>query len=171
MKQLTITIYTVALFLLVSCNTNKENILTGEDKAAIKSEVHAVINNIVASSEALNLEKATESYLNNPEFISISNGVISDYKSFLKGNKEHFDAIVAQEYTENDLIFTIIDKKTVILTYGGSALVTMKDQQKVKVDPFLATLVFRKIDDSWKVLYSSEFATFAAIVADSTISK
>jgi hypothetical protein len=69
------------------------------------------------------------------------------------------------------LIFTIIDKKTVILIYSGSALAKMKDQQKVKVDPFLATLVFRKIDDSWKVLYSGEFATFAAIVADSRISE
>ncbi|TXD51490.1 MULTISPECIES: nuclear transport factor 2 family protein [unclassified Polaribacter] len=171
MRQLTLTIFTIASFLLVSCNTSKENILTDQDKATIKSEVQAVINNIVANSEALNLEKATESYLNNPDFISISNGVIADYKSFLKGNKEYFNAIVSQTYTENDLIFTIIDKKTVILTFGGSALVTMKDQQKVKVDPFLATLVFRKIDDSWKVLYTNEFATFAPIENDSIINQ
>jgi hypothetical protein len=171
MKKIILTLLTVTLFVLTSCNTNKVATLTDQDKTIIKTEVQAVLKQIVESSEARNFEKATEPYADIPEFIAISNGVITDYADFIKSNKDFFDALDNQKYTETDLMFTFIDKKNVILTYGGSALVTMKDLQQIKVDPFAATLVFTKIDDSWKVIYSSETAIFIPIVEDSTIIK
>lgn len=171
MKKLTLTFLTLASFLLISCDANKGDILTDQDKATIKSEVQTVLKQIVENSEVGNFEKATEAYVNNPEFISISNGVITGYDGFIKSNKEYFDALDQQTFSETALMFTIIDKKTVILTYGGSALATMKDKQQIKIDPFTATLALRKIDDSWKVIHSNETAIFVPIVEDSTITK
>jgi hypothetical protein len=66
-------------------------------------------------------------------------------------------------------MFTFIDKRNVILTYAGTAIATFKNKQQMKIDPFSATLFFRKFDDSWKVIYTNEFAAVDPIMEDSTI--
>jgi ketosteroid isomerase-like protein len=171
MKNLILTILTLTSFIIVSCDTNKGDVLTDQEKATIKSEVHSVFEKIVENSEAGNLEKATDPYADDPDFICISNGAISDYNGFIQSNKEFFDALDHQTFNESAMKFTFIDNKTVILTYGGSALANFKDKQKVKIDPFAATLVFRKMDDSWKVTYSHESGVFTPIVEDSTMTE
>lgn len=168
MRQLILTVLTLAFFLLVSCTTNKVDVLTEQDKATIQSELETILKQIVENSEAGNFEKATEAYADSPEFISINNAVITDSEGFLKSSKDFFDIMDYQKFNETTLKFTFIDKKTVILTYGGSALTTMKDGQQMNIDPFSAVLVFRKIGDSWKVIHSNETATIIPIAADST---
>jgi len=171
MKNLILTILTLASFIIASCDTNKGDELTDQDKATIKSEVHSVFEQIVENSEAGNLEKATEPYADDPEFICISNGAISDYNGFIESNREYFNALDHQTFNETAMKFTFINKETVILTYGASALANLKDKQKLKIDPFAATLVFRKINDSWRVTYSHESGVFTPIVADSTMNE
>ena len=171
MKKLTLTILTLATLLLASCDTKKIEVLSDQDKATIKTEVEVVINQIIENSEAGNFEKATEPYLNSPEFIAISNGVVADYTGYIKSNKEYFSAVAHQKYNETNILFTYIDKNNVIMTYIGTGHATFKDKQQFKIDPFAATLVFKKIDDSWKVTYSNEFATITPIAEDSTNTK
>jgi hypothetical protein len=146
-------------------------VLSDQDKATIKTEVEVVINQIIENSEAGNFEKATEPYLNSPEFIAISNGVVANYTGYIKSNKEYFSAVAHQKYNETNILFTYIDKNNVIMTYIGTGHATFKDKQQFKIDPFAATLVFKKIDDSWKVTYSNEFATITPVAEDSTNTK
>jgi hypothetical protein len=121
------------------------------------------------STEVGNFEKAIEHYANDPQFISVNiSGEISDYNSFLESNKGFFDVLDHQTFDKKDTKFTFIDSETVILTYSASALATLKDNQQLKVDPFASTLVFRRIDDSWKVTYTHESGIFTPVVGDST---
>jgi hypothetical protein len=127
-----------------------------------------VLKNIVESSEAGNLEKNNRTVCKYPDFIYISNGVIVDHDGFIKMNEKYFDALESQTYTESAIMFTFIDRNTVILTYGGLALATLKDKQQMIIESFAATLIFRKMDSSWKIIYSHESAVLMLVVIDPT---
>ncbi len=125
------------------------------------------MDQIVQNSESGNIDKAIEPYSNSTDFISISNGQVSDYSRFVEGNRQYFDAIETQKFTESLMNFTIINSETVIATWGGSALTKMKNGQQVKVDPYAASLVFIKTDGTWKVIYNHESGSLIPIVNDS----
>jgi 6-phosphofructokinase len=145
MKKLILTILALAPLLPTSYDTGKEEVLTDQDKATIRSEVHVVLKQVVEHSEAEQ---------DSSEFIYVSNGVLTNYNGFIKPNKKIFNVLEKQKYNETPLIFTFIDKKNVVLTYEGSAISTFKDKQQLKIDPFTATLVFRKIENSWKAIHT-----------------
>ncbi len=153
---------------LLSCGSKNGASLTDKDKEIIKSEIAPLMNQIVQNSESGNIDKAIEPYSNKPEFLSISNGQVSDYSKFVEGNEQYFEAMESQEFTETLMSYTFIDKEIVIVTWGGSALAKMKDGQHIKVDPFAASLIFNKSDGNWKVVYNHESGVFAQVVNDST---
>ena len=163
-----ILVQTLISLFLFSCGTKNTSNLTDQDKELIKSELVTIMNQIIQNSESGNLEKATEYYSNKPEFISISNGQVSDYNKFIEGNKTYFEAMEVQKFTESLMNYTFINKEIVIVTWGGSALAKLKDGQQMKVDPFAASLVFNKVDGDWRVIYNHESGVFAPIANDTT---
>lgn len=154
--------------LLFSCGTQNGDKLSDQEKEKIKSEISPLMNQIVQNSESGNIDKAIEPYSNKPEFVSISNGQVSDYNKFLEGNRQYFEAMKSQKFTETLMNYTFVSRETVIVTWGGSAITKMKDGQQIKVDPFAASLVFSKSDGIWKVIYNHESGVFAPVVNDST---
>ena len=166
MKSSTLILVIISMILL-SCGTKNGATLTDSEKEVIKSEIAPLMKQIVQNSESGNLDKAIEPYSNNPEFVSISNGQVSDYNKFVEGNKQYFEVMGSQSFNQTIMNFTFINKDNVIVTWGGSALAKMKDKQQIKVDPFAASLVFNKRDGSWKVIYSHESAVFTPVVNDS----
>jgi hypothetical protein len=167
MKNSTLILVIISMSLL-SCGTKNGATLTDKEKEIIKSEIAPLMNQIVQNSESGNLDKAIEPYSNKPKFISISNGNVSDYNKFVEGNKQSFEAIESQEFTETLMNYTFINKENIIVTWGGSAITKMKDGEQIKVDPFAASLVFNKSDGIWKVIYTHESGVFAPLVIDST---
>lgn len=149
--------------ILISCGTKTNLPLTVTDKETLKGEIKPVLTQIIENSEKGDLEKAIGPYLNSTEFIGISNGQVFDFNGLKEGNKQYFDAMKEQKFTETLLKYTFIDKETVIVTWGGSAIAELKDGQKLKIDPFTATLIFKKIEGAWRVLYSHESSVMVPI--------
>ena len=81
MKKLILTGFTLIILVIVSCETKNRDLINYEDKERIKSEIQTVFEEMIQSSEAGNFE--FQPFLNSPEFISIVNGKISDYKELL----------------------------------------------------------------------------------------
>ena len=152
---------------LFSCETKDVSVLTDMEKETIKSEISPIMKQIIENSESGNFVKATEPYSDKPGFISISNGRVSDYTEFLEGNKQYFKALSSQHFNESVMNYTFLNRQAVIVTWGGSAQVTMQDGQQTNVDPFAASLVFAKHDGMWKVVYNHESGIFTAIATDS----
>ena len=152
---------------LLSCGTKNGATLTDNEKVIIRSEIEPLMKQIVQNSQSGNLDKAIEPYSNKPEFLSISNGQVSDYNKFVEGNKQYFEAMESQIFTETLMNYTFINKDNVIVTWGGSALAKMKDKQQIKIDPFAASLVFHKSEGIWKVVFTHESAVFTPVVNDS----
>jgi hypothetical protein len=148
---------------LVSCGTKTNQVLTDADKDAIIKEIRPVLNQIIENSEKGELVKALEPYLNSPEFIGISNGQVFDFKGMEEGNKQYFDAMTSQKFTEKLLKYSFIDKDNVMVTWGGSANSELKDGQKFSIDPYSASLLFKKLGATWKVIYSHESSVMTPI--------
>lgn len=136
--------------ILLSCGTKSESGLAENEKEIIRSELQSIMEQIIKSNENGNLEEAIRPYSDSPQFMSISNGKISDYKNFRIENKYYFDAIKSQKFSASDLIYTFINSKNVIVTWSCAANIQMKDEQKIKIEPYAATFIFQKKMDRGK---------------------
>jgi len=136
--------------------TTDNKTLSNQDKEVLITSTKPVLYQIIENSESGNLDKAVEPYLNSPEFIAVGNGQVLDFTGFKEGNKQYFDALDNQKFTEKDLRYTFIDNKTVIATWCGTGIANLKDGQKLNIDPYVVTLVFIKMDGVWKVIYTHE---------------
>ena len=99
--------------------------------------------------------------------MAVNNGQIADYKSFYEENRKAFDLIASQNFTDIKMIYTFINNSVVIVTFESSALTMTKDGQQMKIDPFLASLVFTKTKDFWKIIYSNEYGIPVPVENDS----
>jgi hypothetical protein len=149
MKKLLLTFLPM---IILSCGTKTEGSLT--EKEIIKAELQSIMNQIIQNNEIGNMEKAIEPYSDSPGFISISNGQISDYKNFMIENNYYFEALKSQKFSKSEMIYTFINNETVIITWGCSALLQMKNEQEIKIDPYTATFIFKKVNELWKVIYA-----------------
>jgi ketosteroid isomerase-like protein len=171
MKKSILTSFTLIILLIVSCETKNRDSLNEQDKERIKSEIRIVFEQMIHNSEVGNFEEAIQPFADIPDFISISSGDISDYDKFYKSNKAFFEILDHQLFNETAAMYTFIDKETLIVTYGATATAYLKDSQQFKADPLAITWIFKKMDDSWKVIYSHESLRITPINNDTTKTK
>lgn len=149
--------------IIFSFGTKSKGGLAGNERVIIRSELQSIMEQIIKSNENGNFEEAIRPYSDSPEFISISNGRVSVYKNFLNENKYYFAAIKSQKFSKSDLNYTFIDNKNVIVTWSCSAIIQMKDKQKIKIDPYAATFIFQKEKESWKIIYAHGSGTVVPV--------
>lgn len=166
-------IYLSAFFILslASCTTNPKNTAETPYREKIQAEIGKQIEQLVKNNESPNLEFMKEIYWNNPEFLAVSNGKFKNYKEFIEGEKAYFETLRNQKFTESDVRYTFLTSEMIIATYKGKAFARFKDEKQLRVDPFVATVVFQKINDSWKIIYTNESVEFKPLVADAEFSE
>ena len=157
--------------IILSCGPKTESNIAENEKEIIKAELQSLMNQIIQNNEIGNLEKSIEPYLDSPEFMSITNGQISDYNELSNAHEQYFEALKFQKFSESTLIYTFLNSENVIITWGCTALVQMKNEQEIKIDPYTATLIFKKVDDLWKVVYAHGSGVFVPIVNNSPTTK
>ena len=157
--------------IILSCGHKTGSSLTENEKEIIKSELQSRMNQIIHYNEIGNFEKSIEPYLDYPEFIIISNGQISDYNSFIITNEQYFEALKSQKFSESTFTYTFLNSENVIITWGCTALVQMRNEQEIKINPYTATFIFKKVNDLWKVIYAHGSGVYVPIVNNSTQTK
>ena len=157
--------------IILSCGHKTGSSLTENEKEIIKSELQSRMNQIIQSNEMGNFKKSIEPYLDYPEFIIISNGQISDYNNFIITNEQYFEALKFQKFSESTFTYTFLNSENVIITWGCTALVQMRNEQEIKINPYTATFIFKKVNDLWKVIYAHGSGVYVPIVNSSTQTK
>ncbi len=152
--------------ILLSCGLQTGSNITDTEKETIKSELQSLMSEMILNNESGNYEKSIEPYLNSPEFCSITNGQISDYKTFIVANEQYFEALKSQKYSDSTFGYTFLNKENVIVTWGCTARIQMKNEQEMKLDPYTATLIFKKVDNSWRVVYGHGSGVFIPLGDD-----
>jgi hypothetical protein len=134
-----------------SCGTNNKPVSDAQ-KQKIIGEVKEVVNTFIKGIEEANADMVMESFLDSPDFVDITNGMVFSYKD-LVAMKPNFDAILNQKCTIVNEKYTFLDKLTVLYTAETKWSTNYKDGHSSVTDPQAFLIIFKKIDNRWKVIY------------------
>ena len=119
----------------------------------IIKEIDQVLDDLIASYEALDLDTSFKFFSADPEFFMIgSDGLIYDHETFYNANKMYFS-----ECSKFDLITYIRDIKVltndlVLVSWHYKAMATLRTGGKDVFDTAGATFLFKRINGQWKVI-------------------
>jgi len=148
-------IFLVMLIVSVSCGTNNKP-LSDAQKEKIKGEVKEVVNTFYKGCEEVNLDKVLETSYDSPDYIYINNGYAFSYKECIDVFKPVFSTMLNQKITVADEKYSFPDNSTVLYSNHCKSLTNYKDGHAILQDPTVMLLIFKKIDEKWKIIYGVE---------------
>ncbi|NBC57708.1 MAG: hypothetical protein GVY05_05415 [Bacteroidetes bacterium] len=158
MKNKIICLLIVALSIVACTAPPKDKALTDEDKAEIKSEITAIVDSIATSANELRTDYFKKIYWNNEEFIGVDLTGAHSYDEYMKETGEMYASMKSINFVEDQLSIVVFDDKTVVALFEGKAKGESKDGVKMNLNNFNASMVFRNIDNQWKLVYTHESA-------------
>ena len=144
-------VFLVMLIFCFSCGINNKPVSDAQ-KEKIKGEIKEVVNTFIKGIEEANADMVMESFLDSPDFVDITNGMTFSYKESM-AMKPNFDAILNQKCTIVNEKYAFLDKLTVLYTAETKWSTNYKDGHSSITDPQAFLIIFKKIDNSWKVIY------------------
>jgi hypothetical protein len=139
------------LIFCFSCGINDKPVSDAQ-KERIKGEIKEVVNTFIKGIEKANADMVMESFLDSPDFVDITNGLTFSYME-LMAMKPNFDAILNQKCTLVNEKYAFLDKLTVLYTAETKWSTNYKDGHSSITDPQAFLIIFKKIDNRWKVIY------------------
>jgi hypothetical protein len=148
-------IFLLLLIVCISCGTNYKPV-SDSQKEIIKGEVKEVVNTIFKGAEEANADMFIVTYLDSPDFVFTYNGNSFSYKQCADMAKSVFGTLKNQKITLIDEKYAVLDNSTVMVTVNNKCLMNYKDGHSVLQDPWISQMLFKKIDNKWKVISGSE---------------
>jgi hypothetical protein len=145
----------VLLFVCFSCGTNNKPVSDAQ-KEKIKGEVKEVVNTIFKGAEEANADMIIGKYLDSPDFVFTYNGNSFSYKQCVDMAKSVFGTLKNQKITVVDEKYAVLDNSTVMVTVYNKCLMNYIDGHSVLQDPWISQMLFKKIDNEWKVISGAE---------------
>jgi hypothetical protein len=145
--------FILILFLYYGCVKQEPMQMTPQEEETSKKEIKEVVNVIFHGLEKLDAEIAFQPYLNTPDFILFTvYGAMVDYQSAMDEHAAWFKTLLAIKVTTIKEEFRFLPDNLAIYPWLGKFEMTLKSGEQVTVD-FGVTMIFRKIDNQWKVIY------------------
>jgi len=154
---------TIILFslTLTSCqNQSAEFEWTEKEKEIAKKEISNVAKVIIESAEKVDIQSALEPYLNSPEFMVVNpDGSIDNYDNFKINGTESFKQFTSYNQTTIKEEYRFLNKGLVLYTWIGKAEIVLKTGEKMNFDSYVGTMLFRKLNNKWRITYVHETAS------------
>ncbi len=155
MKILTPLLITIMLF---SCNQKPNGVLSEEQKKKIQNEIQPVIAQIHEAAAKVDTTKLYEafSFAGNDFMYVETSGAFYDktaYKNMVHQFYEPLSGEIIEKGTEK---YTYLSTDNVLWSYSGALVATYKNGQVVRYEPFGMSMLFRKVDSKWKVVFLQE---------------
>ena len=151
----------IFLFLLIlcfSCGTNNKPVSDAQ-KEKMKGEVKEVVNTFIKGCEEANSDMVLGTFLDSPDFVYTYNGNSFSYKQIGDVMKPFLSTLVNQKGTIIDEKYAVLDNATVLYTNNSNWLMNFKDGHSILQNPWIVQLLFKKIDNKWKVISAAESGT------------
>jgi hypothetical protein len=110
------------------------------------------VNTFIKGIEEANADIVTESFLDSPDFVDLTNGMTFTYEEVMD-MKPNFDAILNQKCTMVNEKYAFLDKLTVLYTAETKWSTNYKDGHSSITDPQAFLITFKKIDNKWRIIY------------------
>jgi len=147
-------IFLILLMACFSCETGKT--VSDAAKEKIKGEIKEVVNTFFKGCEDANSDIAAKPFLDSPDFVYILNGRALSYKEIVEGMKPNFSTFLNQKITIIDEKYSFPDESIVLYTTNCTSLTNYKDGHVKLQDPTVILLIFKKISNTWKIIYGVE---------------
>jgi hypothetical protein len=151
--------------LLFSCRTNENRNeadtqtteLSVSEKEVAKKEISERIKEIIIGVKELNAEAALKPYSNDPDFKIVSpDASVTDFTKMTEVQTESFKSVKSMSFTTVKEEFKFLSKDLIMCTWTGNNEFELKTGEKMKIDPYVGSMLFRKKDNEWKIIYAHE---------------
>lgn len=145
--------FMLALILFFGCVKQEPTIMTSKEQETAKKEIKEVVNLIIKGLQKLDAEAAFQPYSKNNDFILFTAyGTMVDYQAAKNEHSAWFKTLTSIKVTNLKEEFKFLPDNIVIYPWLGKFEMTLKTGEQVTVD-FGVTMIFRKINNQWKVIY------------------
>ena len=165
---MTILTFATSLF-FVGCTSNDKSkpvtteqttsILTASDKQEIEKEISNLGKSFFTHVEKLDIDACMKYFENTSDFWSVNpDGTSGDYNTLKKINGEGFSQIKSLSHKLNSEKIRVLSKTQVLYTYFATQEFVLKTGETMKMENAAGTMLFDKIDNSWKATFYQESA-------------
>jgi len=144
------------LVLLAACTSEKP--MTDEQKAAVKEEGSAVVQEFYDANKKIDADKMFDLMENNPDFEYILSGDILSFDQMKEMAAQYGPYFDRQTFLTKFEKYVVISPSCFIYIWQGDNGAYMKSGDSTIIYDYLMTYVFRKEEGKWKILYGQETA-------------
>lgn len=179
MKTLSFTIMTATLlFCIFGCTQKQTEQLTQQQKTQIEKEILVVLDSISVRLQRLDASWL-DYYINSPDWAMLNaDGSRWDYQTTKKVQPDFLNSVISFKWTMINQKFVFLSKDIVICSIDSKDETILKSPDKIKAnnnlnglfannettmkgdritnDPHAYTLIFKKVDGQWKIIYSHD---------------
>ena len=119
-------------------------------RESIKDTMDAIIENLVSSSEVLNIDKALSRFLPSSDFSFISNGQVVTLEKLKELEGAYFKTLKSQDYQFTHRRSELITDKYAITELSGT-VITEPVSGPARKFQIAETLIFKKINGTWYI--------------------
>jgi hypothetical protein len=155
MKVLILLLITTILF---SCSQKSNSVLSEEQKTKIKNEIQPVIAQIheaAANVDTMKLYEVFSFVDNNFTYVETS-GAFYDKTAYKNMVRQFYTPLKSEIIEKGTEKYTYLSEENVLWSYSGALVATYKNGQEVKYEPFGMSMLFKKVDSKWKVVFLQE---------------
>jgi hypothetical protein len=138
--------------------TKRKNMVQDQEHQII-TEVANVAGKWKETSQAAALDVFLSCYDNAAGFVYISSdGKTRNYADFSNICTGYYQALRDQRADTHEETFHVLAQDLVIHCWTGNILAQFKNGSMMKMNNYTVTNVFKKLGDTWKIIYSHESA-------------
>jgi hypothetical protein len=143
------------LLLLTGCSTGVTT-LTEVQKNKVKSEGEAAVKELINAFSVNDSAKVIAMTLAGPDLSMVGASGVLGYSDLRKLIDQFFPKIEKQTFDTKTEKYAVIDPACFIYTWYGKNGVYFKNGGSIIYDDYLISMVFRKINGEWKMVYDHE---------------
>ena len=145
------------LLLCLGCTSQQNDQPTQQQKDQIKSEVKAAVDSIFANIERLDANGVLQYFWDSPDFVAYNaDGSHADFQAAKKALTDGIAGSTSFKPILREEEFRVVTRDFVVYSRVQRAEIVLNSGDKMIADPDAMTVLFRKIDGQWKVVYSHE---------------
>ena len=141
-----------------SCKQQSRNEPATLDTGKIQGEVQSVIAQIYDAAAHVDSAKLYEVFsFADPDFGYMEiNGVFYDEAAYKKMVREFYGSLKSEILTKGIEKYAFLSENNVLWSYSGGLTATYKEGKQEVYNPFGMTMLFRKTNNKWKVVFLQE---------------
>jgi hypothetical protein len=132
--------------------------LSEKQKKQIQNEIQHVIAQIHEATANVDTVKLYEVFSfadNNFTYVETS-GAFYDKTAYKNMVRQFYAPLTSEIIAKGTEKYTYLSEDNVLWSYSGALIATYKNGQEVRYEPFGMSMLFRKADSKWKVVFLQE---------------